>query len=245
MSAAACILTATALSKRYPGMDRAAVDDLDIEVRRGEILGLLGANGAGKTTTIAMLAALLRPDSGTVVINGSTSPPRAIIGLVPQENALYPTLTLRENITFFARLYGLNGARLVQRLQQSAAAVALEEMLDQRVDTFSGGMKRRANLALGIVHQPQLLFLDEPTVGIDAQSRRLILDHLLALNRAGTSMVYTTHYMEEAQQLCSRVVIMDAGRAVAAGEVAPLLARHKCTTLEELFITLTGRAPRD
>jgi len=154
-------------------------------------------------------------------------------------------LTLRENLTFWGRLYGVRGSLLKQRIQQSSDFVGLAEVLDQTIATYSGGMKRRANLAAGILHQPELLFLDEPTVGIDAQSRHQILDNLRQLNRDGMTMVYTTHYMEEVHQLCSRVIIVDAGEIVTQGDVAQLLSQYECTHLEDLFLKLTGNQLRD
>lgn len=244
------LLNAQALTKRYAGMAQPAVKSFDLELHRGEFVGLLGPNGAGKTTTISMLSTLIRPDSGQITIDGHdavTSPQgiRHSLGVVPQDLALYSTLTLRENLTFWGRLYGVHGAPLKQRIQECSEFVALTDVLDRTIDTFSGGMKRRANLAAGILHQPDLLFLDEPTVGIDAQSRHQILSNLRQLNRNGMTMVYTTHYMEEVQQLCSRVIIVDAGEVVTQGEVASILTDHECSHLEELFLKLTGNQLRD
>lgn len=236
--------------KHYPGMSQPAVNSFDLKLQTGEFIGLLGPNGAGKTTTISMLSTLIRPDSGQLHLSGHdaiTSPQtvRCSLGVVPQDLALYPTLTLRENLTFWGRLYGVRGSLLKRRIQQCSDFVSLTEVLDQTIDTYSGGMKRRANLAAGILHKPELLFLDEPTVGIDAQSRHQILNNLRQLNRDGMTMVYTTHYMEEVNQLCSRVIIIDAGKVVAQGEVHVLLTQHGCSHLEELFLKLTGKQLRD
>lgn len=244
------LLLAENLVKRYAGMDQPAVKSFDLELHRGEFVGLLGPNGAGKTTTISMLSTLIRPDSGHISISGhnAVSSPQAIrykLGVVPQELALYSTLTLRENLTFWGRLYGVRGALLKQRIQECCEFVSLTDVLDRTIETFSGGMKRRANLAAGIIHQPDLLFLDEPTVGIDAQSRHQIISNLRHLNRNGMTMVYTTHYMEEVQQLCSRVIIVDGGEVVTQGEVALILTEHECSHLEELFLKLTGNQLRD
>lgn len=244
------LLRADALVKRYSGMSQPAVKSFDFELQRGEFVGLLGPNGAGKTTTISMLSTLIQPDSGQISIlgkNAITSPQsvRFSLGVVPQDLALYPTLTLRENLTFWGRLYGVCGSLLKQRIQECSNFVALTDVLDQTIDTYSGGMKRRANLAAGILHQPELLFLDEPTVGIDAQSRHQILNNLRQLNQDGMTMVYTTHYMEEVCQLCSRVIIVDAGEIVTQGVVSQLLCQHKCSHLEELFLKLTGKQLRD
>ena len=244
-------IAVTGLVKRFHGSDEPTVDGLDLEVREGEIFGLLGPNGAGKTTTLSIICGILKATSGTVRVLGvdvARNPGRIkhLLGFVPQDIALYPTLTGRENLEFFGRLQGLRGAALSKRVDELLAVVGLEKSAGRRVSTYSGGMKRRANLAAGIVHQPRLLVLDEPTVGIDAQSRGLIFENLRALSRAETTMIYATHYMEEAQQLCARVAIMDAGRVLVQGPPAQLVAeRPGCRNLEELFLELTGRYLRD
>ncbi|MEA3464985.1 MAG: ABC transporter ATP-binding protein [Thermodesulfobacteriota bacterium] len=243
-------LRAQGLRKNYPGMTKPAVAELNIDLKRGELLGLLGPNGAGKTTTISMLSTLISPDSGTLNIANIDALQfpqrmRSMLGVVPQGLALYPTLTLEENLRFFGRLYGLSGSILRQRIDECSEFVALADMLKKTINTFSGGMKRRANLAAGIVHQPELLFLDEPTVGIDPQSRHQILANLRELNQQGMTMVYTTHYMDEVQQLCSRVMIVDGGTVLTQGGVTALLKQHKCDHLEELFLRLTGKQLRD
>ncbi|MCD6526361.1 MAG: ABC transporter ATP-binding protein [Desulfuromonas sp.] len=248
---AEAILTATALQKCYCGQSSPAVNGLDLMLGKGELLALLGPNGAGKTTTLSLLSTLMRPDSGTLTIDGvdalkHAEQVRHLMGVVPQDLALYPTLTLHENLNFWGRLYGLRGRSLQQRVDECIQFTALEGVLSHRIDTFSGGMKRRANLAAGILHQPQILFLDEPTVGIDAQSRHLILTNLRQLNAQGMSMIYTSHYMEEVSQLCQRLVVMDEGVWVAEGSVEQLLAEHPdCDHLEELFLKLTGKQLRD
>ncbi|OQY20178.1 MAG: ABC transporter [Desulfobacteraceae bacterium 4572_35.1] len=244
------LLQATGLVKRYHNQTNPAVDGLDLCLKKGDLLGLLGPNGAGKTTTISMLSTMLRPDAGSVEIAGvdALKNPRLVrplIGFVPQELALYPSLTLRENLQFWGRLYGLRGQLLSQRLNECVQLVALSDCLDNRVDTFSGGMKRRANLAAGIIHKPQLLFLDEPTVGIDPQSRHNIIDKLYELNCNGMTMVYTSHYMEEVERLCSGVVIVDAGKIVCSGSAQQLLEDSGCDDLEQLFLQLTGKQLRD
>ncbi len=245
------VIQACGLVKRYRDSDRAAVDGVSLHVQRGEILGLLGPNGAGKTTTISMLASLLRPTAGEITICGHrlgrrSRTIRQLIGLVPQDIALYNQLTAGENLRFFGRLYGLRGKHLTERVGSGLEAMGLSNVANQRAGTFSGGMKRRLNLAIGLLHEPQLLFLDEPTVGIDAQSRSMILGFLAAQGRAGMTMVYTTHYMEEAEQLCSRIAVIDQGRVVADGTSAELLADHpQCRTIEDVFLDLTGRQLRD
>ncbi len=239
------------LSKRYAATEPPAVDGLTLKIRQGEIFGLLGPNGAGKTTTISILSTLLPPSSGRVWIDGIDGvkyrkKARQQIGLVPQEIALYPELTALENLSFFGRLQGLRGKELQSGVRMALRAVGLDAHAHRRILTYSGGMKRRTNLAVGIVHNPPILLLDEPTVGIDAQSRQLILEKLTDLKRAGTTMVYTTHYMEEAQQLCDRVAIIDKGRILAEGLPERLMADYPhCQNLGELFLELTGKDLRD
>lgn len=239
------------LSKRYHAAEPPAVDGLSLKIRQGEIFGLLGPNGAGKTTCISILSTLLPPCSGRVIMGAidSVQSPRQArphIGLVPQEIALYPELTARENLSFFGRLQGLSGKKLQAGIRMALGAVGLESHAHRRVSTFSGGMKRRANLAAGILHHPPVLLLDEPTVGIDAQSRQLIMEKLKDLKEGGTTMVYTTHYMEEAQSLCDRVAVMDKGRILAMGAPDALLAEYpRSRNLGELFLELTGKGLRD
>jgi len=200
--------------------DVRAVNGVSFGVRRGEIFGLLGPNGAGKTTIISMVTGLLEPDSGNITFDGhdflaSNRTLQAKIGLVPQELALYPTLSARDNLLFFGRIYGLKRKLLRQRVAAALEMVGLSERAGDAIETYSGGMKRRVNLAAGLLHEPDLLFLDEPTVGVDPQARNAILETLEALNRAGMTIFYTTHYMEEAQRLCHRVVIIDYGQIIA------------------------------
>lgn len=239
------------LSKVYPGSSHPAVDGLALNIDRGTVFGLLGPNGAGKTTTISILCTLLKPTSGRVTlfdcdIVTQAQSIRCRIGLVPQEIALYPTLSLHENLTYFARMLGVAKNRVAQRVATCLDLVGLTDWAQRRIDTFSGGMKRRANLAVGILHEPQILFLDEPTVGIDAQSRHLIQQRLLELNATGMTLVYTTHHMEEAQHFCREIAIIDDGRIVATGEPKQLIAAaDNCDNLEELFLALTGKQLRD
>jgi len=246
-----CALSIENLVKVYPGTSRPAVDGLSLQVTRGTIFGLLGPNGAGKTTTISILSTLLRPTSGSVTVLGQdvlrqAEEIRRVIGLVPQEIALYPSLTARENLRYFARVLRVPGRRIEERINQCLDLVGLRDCADRRIATFSGGMKRRANLAVGILHEPELLVLDEPTVGIDAQSRNLILERLAELNRTGMTLLYTTHYMEEAQQLCDEIAIVDAGRMIACGAPQQLVAEaDQCDDLEDLFLALTGKQLRD
>jgi ABC-2 type transport system ATP-binding protein len=215
------------LVKRYGNAE--AVKGLSFAIRRGEIFGFLGPNGAGKTTTISMLACLLEPTEGTAIVAGhdvvrASSEVKRRIGLVPQELALYPTLSARDNLNFFGRIYGLHGQKLRQRVDEVLEMVGLAERAKSAVRTFSGGMKRRLNIAAGLLHSPEILFLDEPTVGVDPQSRNAIFEHVERLNAAGMTILYTTHYMEEAERLCDRVAIVDEGRIVALDAPRKLVA---------------------
>jgi ABC-2 type transport system ATP-binding protein len=207
-----------------------AVDGLTLQVRPGEVFGLLGPNGAGKSTTIGMAIGLIAPDSGTVTIEGHGAPTssvvRAQIGVAPQQLALYDDLSGRENLAFFGAMFGLSGGRLRERVAHVLEAVGLTPRKNDRVGAYSGGMKRRLNLAVALIHDPPLLLLDEPTAGVDPQSRNSILDLVRALARDGRTVVYTTHYMEEASRLCDRIGIMDHGKLLAIGTLRELVAAH-------------------
>ena len=222
------MLHAHDLKKRFG--DLQAVDGVSIDVQPGRVFGLLGPNGAGKTTTINMLVGVLTPDDGYVEVGDQRDPTRPAlrqhIGNAPQALAIYEELTPQENLSFFGKLYGLRGARLKQRVDECLEFVGLTDRRDSRTEVLSGGMKRRLNLACGIVHEPPVLLLDEPTVGVDPQSRNLIFEKIEHLRDGGTAIVYTTHYMEEAQRLCDRVAIIDHGKVLAEGTVAELLDRY-------------------
>lgn len=233
-------LEATGLVRRFG--EFTAVDDVGLRIEPGETVGVLGPNGAGKTTTISMISGLLTPDAGTVHVAGISmlEEPLAAkrhLGLVPQELAIYPELSARDNLTFFGRLQGLRGSELSARVDEVLDVVGLADRAAGASKNFSGGMKRRLNIGIGLLHRPTLLILDEPTVGVDPQSRNAILESVEALTREGMAVLYTTHYMEEAQRLCDRIAIMDGGRVQAEG------------TREELVeltggvdtISLTGR----
>ncbi len=212
------MLEARGLVKRYGGL--AAVNGVSLCVGPGEMVGLLGPNGAGKTTTVSMVAGLLEPDEGEVVIEGrrlqgDTDPLKRRIGLVPQEPAIVEELSAVENLLFFAALYGLGGREARRAASEALELVGLSDRSRGKVGTFSGGMKRRLNLATALLHDPQILLLDEPTVGVDPQSRRAIFDNLETLKGRGKTLIYTTHYMEEAERLCDRVVVIDHGQVVA------------------------------
>jgi len=207
-----------------------AVEDLTLCIARGELFGLLGPNGAGKTTTISALVGAVKPDRGEIRIGGASDPGQAgvrrQIGLVPQALALYDDLTAEENLAFFGRLYGLQGGRLRERVDWAIDFAGLADRRGDRIATFSGGMKRRINIACGLVHEPQVLFLDEPTVGVDPQSRNFIFEGIELLKQQGLTILYTTHYMEEAQRLCDRVAIMDHGRILALDTVEGLIREY-------------------
>jgi ABC-2 type transport system ATP-binding protein len=220
------ILEVLDVYKRYG--PTVALDGVRFAVASGEVFGLLGPNGAGKTTLLSIISCLLFPTSGEVRVRGHTVRPsdlelRRAIGIVPQELAVYGQLTGRENLRFFGELYGLRGAELGRRVDEVLQAVALADRADGRVDTYSGGMKRRLNLGAALLHRPPLLLLDEPTVGVDPQSRHHIFEEVRRLNASGVTVVYTSHYMEEVQALCSRVGIMDHGRLIACDTLPGLL----------------------
>jgi len=214
------ILQANNLHKHYEKVH--AVQGISFDIQPGEIFSLLGPNGAGKTTTISMLSCLLSPSEGDAIIDGHSVRTQAnavkqVIGVVPQEIALYPDLTARENLRFWGKMYNLSGARLKQRVDDTLEIAGLSDRANEKVETYSGGMKRRINIAVGLLNEPKLLFMDEPTVGIDPQSRRRILDTVLELNQRGLTVLYTTHYMEEAAELSRRIGIVDHGKLIALG----------------------------
>lgn len=205
-----------------------AVRGLTFKISRGEFFGLLGPNGAGKSTTIGILSGLIEPTRGHISISGfdlfsSPMEAKARLGLVPQNFALYPTLSARDNLVFFGRIYGLKGKHLRERIARALEIVELTDRAKQTVATFSNGMKRRLNIAAGLLHEPEILILDEPTVGVDPQSRNAILERLDSLNQAGVTVLYTTHYIEEAQRLCDRVAILDQGKMMALDTPARLI----------------------
>lgn len=214
------VLDASDLVKHFG--DLLAVDGVTFEIAEGETYGLLGPNGAGKTTSISMIAGLLEPDNGAVVVDGhrvttTSVEGKSSIGLVPQDLAIYPDLTAAENLSFFGHLYGMGGAGLEARVNEVLDIIGLNERRDDLTKEFSGGMKRRLNIGIGLLHKPRLLILDEPTVGVDPQSRNAILESVESLSGEGMAVLYTTHYMEEAERLCDRVAIIDEGKMKAEG----------------------------
>ncbi len=233
MTAPRPLVRIAALGRTYPGAATAALQAVDLEIPQGCCFGLLGPNGAGKTTLVSILCGIQRADSGSISLCGPDGHwrecgPRADgvaaqVGLVPQALAFYPSLTVRENLSHFGRLQGICAARLRERVAASLAIGRLEGHAGQRAETLSGGLQRRLNLAIGVIHAPPLLVLDEPTVGVDAQSRRFLLDELARLNAAGTTILYTSHYLDEVEQLCDRLAVIDHGRVVAQGSRDDLL----------------------
>jgi ABC-2 type transport system ATP-binding protein len=239
------------LTKKYKGSDTSAISNLNLNIAEGEIFGLLGPNGAGKTTLISMLCGLMRPTSGEIRIEGmdyrkNRSELQRIIGVVPQDNALYPTLTARENLTYFGSIQGLKGRTLQTKIDNLLEEMGLLRFAEKKILTFSGGMQRRINLMAGILHEPKLLFLDEPTVGIDVQSKFVIMKYLTKLNESGTSIVYTSHHMMEAEQFCSKVAIIDSGTILVQGAPLDLIAStENAMRLEDVYLHLTGIKLRD
>ncbi|MGI8691084.1 MAG: ABC transporter ATP-binding protein [Thermomicrobiales bacterium] len=237
--------------------DREAVRGVSLTIRSGEIYGLLGPNGAGKSTTINMLATYLAPTSGAATIAGlpvtAGARVKRIIGVVPQEIALYDDMTAVENMRFFGEIYGITGGALADRITDLLTLVGLNDRRDDKVSEYSGGMKRRLNLAVSVIHRPRFLMLDEPTVGVDPQSREALFELTEKLRDDGMAILYTTHYMEEAERLCNRIAIMDEGQIVAQGTLEDLLTLRTVTPvrterphgLAEVFLQLTGKQYRD
>jgi ABC-2 type transport system ATP-binding protein len=239
------MLEAKALKKSYGSVT--AVDGISLRAEKGETVGLLGPNGAGKTTAISIIAGLTRPDSGEVLIEGralkgDTDPAKRKIGLVPQDIALYDELPARENLQFFAALYNLDGAKAKHAIADALDLVGLSDRAKDKAGTFSGGMKRRLNLAAALLHDPQILLLDEPTVGVDPQSRNAIFDNLETLKARGKTLVYTTHYMEEAERLCDRLIVIDNGKVIADDTLHGLYRLLPVTNLLEIELANPAEA---
>ena len=239
------------ISKKYKGASNYSVSDLDLSIFDKEIFGLLGPNGAGKTTLISMLCSLITPTSGTFTINGLTykknkNKLKQLIGIVPQEYALYPSLTAFENLSYFGSMYGLKGKVLTRKINEHLENLGLADFSKNKIETFSGGMKRRVNLIASVLHEPKALFLDEPTVGVDVQSKNVIIQYLQELNKKGTTIIYTSHHLNEAEMFCDRVAIIDHGKIITIGKPKDLIAQqNKANNLEDVFIELTGKALRD
>lgn len=243
------ILEVKNLTKKYE--DMVAVNGINFSVDKGEIFGLVGPNGAGKSTTINMITGLLVPDEGTIHFENRKNFKkwRENIGLVPQDLAIYPELSAEENVRFFAGLYGLRGKKLKQQVKYALETVGLLDQGKKHSDKFSGGMKRRLNIACAIAHNPKLIIMDEPTVGIDPQSRNYILEGIKELKNNGTTIIYTSHYMEEVEEICDKVLIVDHGNIVERGSINEIKERYKSEeqlpSLEEVFLLVTGKELRD
>ena len=224
-----------------------AVDEVSFDVQQGEIFSLLGPNGAGKTTTISMLSCLMRPDEGDALVMGHSIRTgqmgvKSVLGVVPQDIALYEDLSARENLTFWGKMYGLRGAALKTRVDEVLEIIGLTERAKDRVGKYSGGMKRRVNIGVALLHKPKVIYMDEPTVGIDPQSRRNILDSVVALKDQGMTVLYTTHYMEEAQELSDHIAIMDTGKLIAYGTNAELI--KIVGQLDRITLTVNAESAR-
>jgi ABC-2 type transport system ATP-binding protein len=239
------------LTKNFKNATEPAVNGISFSINRNEIFGLLGPNGAGKTTTISILCGLFPPSSGAVIIDGKDLHAEAesikkIIGIVPQDIALYPTLTARENLEFYGSMYGLHGKDLKDKIEVWLQKLGLVDAAKRRISTYSGGMKRRVNLIAGVLHSPKILFLDEPTVGVDVQSRNVIIEHLKEINATGTTIIYTSHHMEEAENFCTYVSIIDHGKIITQGSPGELISKNAgAINLEHVFLNLTNRKLRD
>ncbi len=239
------------VSKKYKEAPRAAVNDLSLTINQGDIFGLLGPNGAGKTTFISMLCGLFPPSSGEIYINGYTHKTNSkackqSIGVVPQEIALYPKLTAWENLMFLGHMYGLSGPSLKEKVKENLSILGLEANMHQKVVSYSGGMKRRVNLIAGLLHNPQLLILDEPTVGVDVQSKQAIIERLKKLNKEnGMTILYTSHHLDEAEDFCSHIAIIDDGKLITQGATKELITANSCNSIEEVYLKITGIKFRD
>lgn len=239
------------ISKKYKGAENYALLNLDLLIENKEIFGLLGPNGAGKTTLISILCSLIKPTTGSFLIQGlnyqkNKTQLKQLIGIVPQEYALYPSLTAFENLKYFGSMYGLKGNDLDVKINESLDKLGLLNFSNKKIDTYSGGMKRRVNLIASVLHNPKVLFLDEPTVGVDVQSKNVIINFLKDLNKNGTTIIYTSHHLNEAENFCTRIAIIDHGKIILKGKPKDLIANNEgAHNLEDVFINITGKALRD
>lgn len=236
------------LYKKYKGADKFAVENLSLHVKEGEIYGLLGTNGAGKTTVFSMICGLRKCTAGDIFIADKNikhklSEIKHIIGIVPQDIALFPSLSVYENLRYFGRMYGLSRPETEKRIDNLLTGFQLSTSSHKSVKQLSGGMKRRINLIAGILHRPQMLMLDEPAVGIDAHTRMQIMEHLKTLNQQGTTILYTSHYLKEAQDFCHRTGILREGHLIEEGSPNEIIHKHGCKHLEEAFLKITHFKP--
>jgi len=238
------------LYKQYPGVGNIALQGLSLSFPKGIIAGLLGPNGAGKTTTISILCGLVQPDSGTIKVLGydcksEMTQIKGKLGIIPQQIALYPQLSAIENLTYIGRLYNIPEQELKSKIKDLLEQFGLWENRKKRIIQYSGGMKRRANIIAGLLHDPEILILDEPTAGVDVQSRAMILDFLKAYHATGKTIIYTSHHLEEAEKICEEVAIIDEGKLIAKASPEELIKNASgCRTLEEVFLFYTGRSVR-
>jgi ABC-2 type transport system ATP-binding protein len=235
---------------RYPYNPHASFSNFSLKIEKGERFGLFGPNGAGKTTLMNLMTGLLRLDGGNIELLGhdvstANKAVNKLFGFVPQDFSFYQELSPAENLEFFGAWSGLSQKQITKRTGELLNILGLEEVRDKQVLKFSGGMKRRVNLAIGVMHNPQVLFLDEPTVGVDVQTRHAILNYLMELNRNGTTLIYTSHQLSEAEDLCKEVALLDDGKIITQGNIDKLLKDHKNESLEGLFIELTGKEYRN
>ncbi|WP_179414811.1 ABC transporter ATP-binding protein [Mucilaginibacter sp. E4BP6] len=235
----------------YPGNAEVSFSGLNLKVEKGARFGLFGPNGAGKTTLISLMTGLLTADSGHVKLLGhemgkqNNNATNRLFGFVPQDFSFYQELSPAENLEFFGAWSGLSKSTIKQRTDELLNILGLEEVRDKQVQKFSGGMKRRVNLAIGVIHNPEILFLDEPTVGVDVQTGHAIVNYLLELNKNGTTLVYTSHQLSEAEDLCQQVALIDGGKIIAQDSLRNMLKDHKQESLEQLFLNLTGKEYRN
>jgi ABC-2 type transport system ATP-binding protein len=235
---------------RYPDNDEVSFSGLNLQIVKGERFGLFGPNGAGKTTLMNLMTGVLQADEGSITLLGHETGKRKntvnkLFGFVPQDFSFYQELSPVENLEFFGAWSGLTKREITDRTNELLEILGLADVRDKQVKKFSGGMKRRVNLAIGVIHRPAILFLDEPTVGVDVQTRHAIIDYLLELNKNGTTLIYTSHQLNEAEGLCEHAALLDAGQIITQGNIDTLLAEHRQETLEALFINLTGKELRD
>jgi ABC-2 type transport system ATP-binding protein len=238
------------VTQKYKSTTENSLNDVTLHIKQSDVFGLLGPNGAGKTTLISILCGIIPASSGQISFYNkghkiSDQEKRSIIGFVPQEYAFYQELTVRQNLDYFGAMYNLPQPRLTGRREVLLEVLGLAKVGDKKVSNFSGGMKRRVNLAIGIIHQPSILFLDEPTVGVDVQSKNAIIRYLQELNRLGTTIIYTSHHLSEAEEFCTKIALIDNGKVIANGPLTDLLRQHEAGSLQSLFIKLTGEDYRD
>jgi len=240
----------TGMGFRYPDNEDVSFSQLDLKIARGERFGLFGPNGAGKTTLMNLMTGVLQVDEGKITLLGNEvcgqkNAVNKLFGFVPQDFSFYQELSPVENLEFFGAWSGLSKKQIKHRTDELLQILGLDDVRDKQVQKFSGGMKRRVNLAIGVIHKPAVLFLDEPTVGVDVQTRHAIIEYLRVLNDSGTTLIYTSHQLNEAEGLCEQVAMIDSGKIIAQGNIDNLLAQHKQESLEALFINLTGKELRD